>query len=58
MIRTFTLTALCAFATSPAIAGGWETGKLDTSFLMKMAIMSSYLMAASITPLMALPKRV
>ena len=33
MIRKFTLTALCALVTSPAVAGGWETGKLDTSFL-------------------------
>ena len=33
MIRKLTLTALCALTTSPAIAGGWETGKLDTSFL-------------------------
>jgi hypothetical protein len=33
MIRKLTLTALCALVTSPAIAGGWETGKLDTSFL-------------------------
>ena len=33
MIRKFTFTALCVLATSPAIAGGWETGKLDTGFL-------------------------
>lgn len=32
-MRKLTLTALCTLATSPAIAGGWETGKLDTSFL-------------------------
>ena len=32
-MRKLTLIALCTLATSPAIAGGWETGKLDTSFL-------------------------
>ena len=33
MTRILSLTALCALAASPALAGGWETGKLDTSFL-------------------------
>ena len=33
MTRILTLTALCALAASPTFAGGWETGKLDTSFL-------------------------
>ena len=33
MTRILTLTALCALAASPTLAGGWETGKLDTSFL-------------------------
>ena len=33
MKRILTLTALCALAASPTLAGGWETGKLDTSFL-------------------------
>lgn len=33
MIRKITLTALCALITSPAIAAGWETGRLDTGFL-------------------------
>ena len=33
MTRILTLTALCALAGSPTLAGGWETGKLDTSFL-------------------------
>ena len=33
MTRILTLTALCAIAASPTLAGGWETGKLDTSFL-------------------------
>ena len=33
MTRILTLTALCALAASPTLAGGWETGKLDTGFL-------------------------
>ena len=33
MTRILTITALCAIAASPTFAGGWETGKLDTSFL-------------------------
>jgi len=33
MTRILTLTALCALAASPTLAGGWETGKLDTSIL-------------------------
>ena len=33
MTRILTLTALCALAASPTLAGGWETGKLETSFL-------------------------
>lgn len=33
MIRFISLTALCAVTTSSAHGGGWETGKLDTSFL-------------------------
>jgi hypothetical protein len=33
MTRILTLTALCALAASPTLAGGWETGKLDSSFL-------------------------
>ena len=33
MLRFISLTALCAVTASSAYAGGWETGKLDTSFL-------------------------
>ena len=33
MLRFISLTALCAVTASFAYAGGWETGKLDTSFL-------------------------
>ena len=33
MTRILTLTALCALAASPTLAGGWETGKLDSGFL-------------------------
>ena len=33
MLRKLPATALCVLVTSPALAGGWETGRLDTSFL-------------------------
>lgn len=33
MLQRLSSTALCALLASPVVAGGWETGRLDTNFL-------------------------